>query len=139
MKIKQVRCSGGVVFKQKGKVLVVNQRNVSWSLPKGHINEGEETLKAAQREIYEESGVKNLEFIKSLGSYKRYGMASEGSNNRSEMKKITMFLFKTDQEKLKPLDPHNPEAVWVDKEKVTDFLTHSADKKFFIKHLGEIA
>ena len=31
-------------------VLVVNQRGLSWSLPKGHIEEGEDALDAARRE-----------------------------------------------------------------------------------------
>lgn len=138
MKTKQTISAGGIVLNKKGHILIVNQRNISWSLPKGHVDPGEEFLKAAQREIYEESGVKNLELIKSLGSYKRYKLASDGSNDRSERKTIHMFLFKTDQEKLKPLDPHNPQAIWVEKEKVTDFLTHPIDKKFFLKHLGEL-
>ena len=139
VKSKQTLSAGGIVVNHKGNILIVNQNHCSWSLPKGHINSGEEPLKAAQREIYEESGVKNLEFIKSLGSYKRYKLKIDGSNDRSELKKISMFLFRTNQEKLKPIDPHNPEAIWVDKEKVINFLTHPTDKKFFLKHLGELA
>ena len=47
-----------------GQVLVVNQRGRSWSLPKGHIEKGESILEAARREIYEESGVKKLKFVR---------------------------------------------------------------------------
>jgi len=137
MATKHTRSAGGIVLNKQGKVLVVNQHNDSWSLPKGHIDAGEEALKAAQREIYEESGVKNLEFIKSLGSYKRHRML-HGANDRSEMKHISMFLFKTDQEKLKPIDPHNPEAIWVDREKVFEILTHPKDKRFFLKAMGDV-
>jgi ADP-ribose pyrophosphatase YjhB (NUDIX family) len=64
-------CAGGVVIGKDGKVLVVSQRGKSWSLPKGHIDEGEDLLTAAKREIYEESGVNDLKFVKELGSYKR--------------------------------------------------------------------
>ncbi len=139
MKTKHTKSAGGIVLNSSGKVLVVSQHGRSWSLPKGHIDSGEEALKAAKREIYEESGVKNVEFVKALGSYKRYKLNREGLNDYSEMKHISMFLFKTDQEKLKPIDPHNPEAIWVDKEKVADVLTIPKDKKFFLKVIGELA
>ena len=35
--------------------MVVNQNHDSWSLPKGHIDEGEDKLTAAKREIFEAS------------------------------------------------------------------------------------
>ena len=60
MELKKTESAGGVVLNKKGEVLIVNQYGNSWSLPKGHIEEGEEILEAAKREIYEESGIKNL-------------------------------------------------------------------------------
>ena len=41
----------GVVVNKKGEVVVVNQNHNSWSLPKGHIEKGEDPLAAAKREI----------------------------------------------------------------------------------------
>ena len=117
----------------KGQVLVVNQNGNSWSLPKGHIDQGEKPLDAAKREIYEESGVNTLEYIKDLGSYTRYKISLSGGDDPSELKKIHLFLFKTDRKILKPIDPQNPEARWVEKEKVEELLTHPKDKKFFRK------
>ena len=55
---------------KKGEVLVVNQRGTSWSLPKGHIDFGEDALTAAKREIYEEAGITDLKIIKELGLIK---------------------------------------------------------------------
>ena len=49
----------------------------------------------------------------------------------SELKQISMFLFTTAQEVLKPVDPHNPEARWVPISEVGDLLTHPKDKAFF--------
>jgi len=60
--------AGGVVTNNQGKVLVVSQRGTSWSLPKGHIDPGESALAAAKREIYEESGIRDLELIRELGT-----------------------------------------------------------------------
>jgi len=130
---KNTKSAGGVVMNQKGEILVVNQRGTSWSLPKGHIEEGEDQITAAKREVYEESGINQLEFIHELGSYQRYKIGKDGGEDKSELKTMHMFLFKTNQDSLKPVDIENPEARWVEKEKVADLLTHPKDKEFFLK------
>ncbi|MBI2047522.1 MAG: NUDIX domain-containing protein [Parcubacteria group bacterium] len=137
-KIRNTKSAGGVVLNKEGKVLVVNQKGTSWSLPKGHIDEGETTLEAAKREIYEESGIKKLKFIQELEVYDRYKIGKHGGEDRLELKTIFMFLFKTIQYDLKPIDSDNPEARWVSKEKVSELLTHPKDKEFFQRALEKI-
>ena len=136
--MKHTQTAGGVVLNKKGLVLVVSQNGNSWSLPKGHIDDGENKLQAAIREIYEESGISELELIKELPSYERYRIGLDGGEDKSELKKIFMFLFKTNQEVLKPIDPTNPEARWIKKEKVAELLTHKKDKEFFLSIINEI-
>ena len=50
--------AGGVVINEYDEIIVISQKGKikTWSLPKGHIEEGETELEAAKREIYEESG-----------------------------------------------------------------------------------
>jgi 8-oxo-dGTP pyrophosphatase MutT (NUDIX family) len=127
----QSNAAGGVVVGKNGKVAVVNQNNDSWSLPKGHIDPGEDTKAAAIREIAEEAGLTDIKFIKNLGKYQRYRLSKDGGDDTSDLKTIHMFLFTTDQEELKPQDPSNPEARWVDADKVSRLLTHRKDKHFF--------
>ena len=136
--MKHTQTAGGVVLNKEGLVLVVSQNGNSWSLPKGHIDEGENKLQAAIREVYEESGISELELIKEFDSYERYRIGLDGGEDKSELKKIFMFLFKTNQEVLKPIDPANPEARWVKKEEVAELLTHKKDKEFFLKITGEM-
>jgi len=125
--------AGGIVIKDD-LVLVVSQHGTSWSLPKGHLEEGEDKIQAAKREIYEETGIKNLVLIKEVGSYQRYRIAKNGNDDRSEFKTIFMFEFTTNQDILKPTDPENPEAKWVPIGKVAELLTHPKDKDFFLKN-----
>jgi len=136
--VKNTHSAGGVVLNKKGQVLVVNQRGKSWSLPKGHLEEGEEVLAAAQREIYEESGLRNLKLIRLLGSYERMRIGKHGGEDGSELKKLTFFLFEATSEDLKPVDPDNPEARWIDREKVADMLTHPKDREFFLQVLRQL-
>jgi 8-oxo-dGTP pyrophosphatase MutT (NUDIX family) len=137
-KTKNTVSAGGVVLNDKGSVLVVSQHGTSWSLPKGHIDPGEDPLTAARREIYEESGIKELELVQELGSYGRFRIAQNGGETKSEYKTIHMFLFRTTEKDLKPVDPHNPEARWVDKNKVAGMLTHPKDREFFNSVIGKI-
>ncbi len=131
--MKHTHSAGGIVINPKGEILVVNQNNDSWSLPKGHIDSGESPLEAAEREIHEESGVSRLELVRDLGSYTRPKISLGGGDDSSETKTIHMFLFKTSQKILKPIDPDNPEARWVKKEEVAMLLTHAKDKEFFLE------
>lgn len=140
MNIKNTQTAGGIVINPEGLVLIVNQNGNSWSLPKGHIDEGEEKLEAAIREIYEESGIRELQYIKELPSYKRYKISLDGGDDKSELKEIFMFLFKTNQMKLSPVDLDNPEARWVTPDEVSQYLTHKKDQEYFesvIKTLQE--
>jgi ADP-ribose pyrophosphatase YjhB (NUDIX family) len=130
-KTKQVECAGGIVINDKQEVVIVNQNHDSYSLPKGHVDQGENYLETAKREIYEETGIKSLEYIKDLGSYSRYRIGLDGSDDKSEMKTIFIFLFHTNQVSLLPIDPNNPFALWVNHSRVHEYLTHKEDKIFY--------
>jgi ADP-ribose pyrophosphatase YjhB (NUDIX family) len=138
MDTKQTRSAGGVVLNRAGQVLVVNQKGTSWSLPKGHIDGAETPLEAAKREIEEESGITELELVKELGAYQRHRIGKDGGDDLSELKTISMFLFKTGQRELRPKDIENPEARWMERGQVAGILTHKKDKEFFTRIIKEI-
>lgn len=130
--------AGGVVLNAEGRVLLVSQFGTSWSLPKGHLEEGESPLEAARREIHEESGVSRLELVRPLGSYTRRRLGRDGGEDPSELKTIHLFLFRTDESELAPGDADNPEARWVERERVAGLLTHAKDREFFASILDTI-
>ena len=125
------QAAGGVVVDPHGRVAVVRQRARTWSLPKGHVDPGEGALEAARREIHEETGLADLELVHELGSYTRLGVG----RGLPERKTITLFLFRTPEATLAPLDPANPEARWVAPESVAATLSHPADGEFFTTHV----
>ena len=69
----RLRQAGGVVFARDPvhgvRVLLVSDRHGAgrWLFPKGDIDEGETPAHAAQRETYEEAGVKTA-IVRSVGS-----------------------------------------------------------------------
>ncbi len=133
--IQKVECSGGIIINQFNKIAIVNQNYDSWSLPKGHIDKGETPIDAAIREIYEETGIINPTLIKKIGTYERYRIGLDGNDDLSELKTIHIFLFQSNQKKLKPIDKNNPEAKWINIKEVENYLTHKEDIKFFKKNI----
>jgi len=130
--------AGGVVLNPKGEVLIVRQKDGSWSLPKGHIEEGEDPKRTAIREIREETGLQQYECVKILGSYSRYSLAETGREDTSKLKRITIYLFTTPDTDLRPADPRSTEAKWVLKTDVASYLTHPKDKEFFTTVLSAL-
>jgi ADP-ribose pyrophosphatase YjhB (NUDIX family) len=125
------RAAGGVVVDPRGQVVVVRQRSRTWSLPKGHVEEGEGVLDAARREIHEECGLADLELVRELGSFSRPAFR----HGLPEYKTITLFLFRTPEAVLRPLDRTTVEARWVSRESVAETLSHPADGRFFTRHV----
>ena len=63
--------SGGIVFRhdEKGgvEILLIQDAKDRWTIPKGHIEEGETAQQTAKREIGEEAGLMDVEILGWLG------------------------------------------------------------------------
>ncbi len=64
--------AGGVVFRRnsttnKIEILLIQDAKDRWTIPKGHIEEGETAKETAKREIGEETGLKHLNILSWLG------------------------------------------------------------------------
>lgn len=57
--------TGFVIWDKK--IMLVENKNRGWELPGGHIEEGETIKEALMRELYEESGLKNISSIEMFG------------------------------------------------------------------------
>ena len=88
------KSAGGVIIGDSGTiVLVLAKDNTRWLFPKGHVETEETDEQAARREIEEETGLRDLEYIDDLGSYERHPLNPDGSPNTNVMKEIHMYLF----------------------------------------------
>lgn len=83
--------AGGIIIKRSGTsvhVLLIRDMNGNWTFPKGIVEKEESLEDAAKREIFEETGLKNLTLIQSLTPieymYQRNGLIQ---------KTVHYFLF----------------------------------------------
>ena len=130
---KETHSAGGIILNNNNEIVIVEQRGNVWSLPKGHIEPEEDPLTAAKREIHEETGLRNITLIKELGTYTRYKIGLDGKDDHSEKKHITLFLFRTSETTLKPTDPNHPQAIWIEKKEIKNYITHPKDCAFIKK------
>jgi len=65
--------AGGIVFRRSAgnpsvvEILLIQDSKGRWTIPKGHIEEGEKPRQTAEREIGEETGLKQMQVMDWLG------------------------------------------------------------------------
>jgi ADP-ribose pyrophosphatase YjhB (NUDIX family) len=65
--------AGGVVFRNSStkpgeiEILLIQDSKGRWTIPKGHIEEGEKSSATAEREIREETGLQEMKILNWLG------------------------------------------------------------------------
>ena len=124
---------GIVVLNKENKVFVAkridNPKNF-WQMPQGGVDEGEDFLKAAYRELEEETSIKNVELIKELDGTITYelpdrllGLIWKGKYRGQKQKWFLMRFVGSDSEiNIKTKHPEFLEWKWVELDKVTDLV-----------------
>jgi 8-oxo-dGTP pyrophosphatase MutT (NUDIX family) len=133
MESRRTRTAGGVVLGDHGTIaLVCRTGGKGWTFPKGHIEEGETDEEAARREIQEETGLTDLERIDDLGSYERFRIGKNGTDDdRSELKEVHLYLFAAPMHATLVPSTEIGEAEWVSLSHVIDRLPHPKDRAWF--------
>ena len=124
---------GIIVLNEKNKVFVAkridNQKDF-WQMPQGGVNDGEDFLTAAYRELEEETSIKNVELIKEIEGTLTYelpdnllGIIWKGKYRGQKQKWFLMRFLGTDNEiNIKTKKPEFLDWKWIDINKITDVV-----------------
>ncbi len=112
-----------------GKYLGLQWKNFDWlTFPMGGIEDGEDAATAAQREVLEETGFKNLKVIRVLAGQARaeYFAAHKDQNRVSYTTAVLLELVDHAQVPLSPEEKEKYDIVWLDSSKLNyEHMTHA--------------
>ena len=124
---------GVVVLNKNNKVFVAkridNPKNF-WQMPQGGVDDGEDFLAAAYRELEEETSIKNVELIEELEGTITYelpdyllGIVWKGKYKGQKQKWFLMRYFGSDKEiNIKTNKPEFFQWKWIDLDMITEVV-----------------
>jgi 8-oxo-dGTP pyrophosphatase MutT (NUDIX family) len=102
------KSAGAVVFRrEKSKIFYLllhypstkrGAKSDYWDFPKGHIEKGEKEIETVKREVKEETGLEDLEFIEGFKEWIKYFVRHKG---KTIFKIVTFYLAETKTKKVK--------------------------------------
>ena len=115
---------GIVLLNNENKVFVgrrIDNPKNSWQMPQGGVDQNENFLQAAKRELEEETGIKSVKLIKELDGWLEYdlpeyllGKLWEGKYRGQKQKWFVMkFIGKTDEIDVKTKNPEFLDWKWI--------------------------
>ncbi len=130
--------AGGIVYRKNGnkvEILLIQDAKDRWTIPKGHIEEGEAAKDTAEREIREETGLQKMKVLNWLGKINfRY-------RRQQSLVLMTTDIFlveaKGDTNQLKPEDWMNG-IKWFPSNEALDKIEYEDIGKIILLGLNKI-
>ena len=124
---------GIVLLNHKNKVFVgrrIDNPKNFWQMPQGGVDEGEDLLSAAYRELEEETSIKNIKLLKELDGTTTYllpdhllGIIWKGKYKGQKQKWFLMRYLGDDKEiNVKTKKPEFLDWKWIELELITDVV-----------------
>jgi len=98
---------GALIFRLEGQTrlyLLLHYAGGHWDFPKGHVEAGEGEEATARREIDEETGIKQLDFVQGFRETVSYSFRH--STGEMADKTVAFFLAKTNEKLVNLSDEH---------------------------------
>ena len=139
---------GIIVLNDKNKVLVGKRKDNpgdKWQMPQGGLDQGENYISAMQRELVEETSIRNIKIIKEIDDIYSYelpqnliGKIWKGKyRGQSQKWFITRFVGEESEINIKTKHPEFIDWKWIEPEKLPDVIV-KFKKELYLKLLKEI-
>ena len=139
---------GVILLNNKNQVFVGKRRDNpgdKWQMPQGGVDKGEDNFTAMQRELIEETSIKNIKIIKEIENVFEYelpenlvGIIWKGKFRGQKQKWfIARFLGQDSEINLNTKHPEFIKWKWLEPEKLPDVIV-DFKKNLYLKLLNEI-
>tara|TARA_B100001093_G_scaffold516803_1_gene596492 strand:+ start:38664 stop:39074 length:411 start_codon:yes stop_codon:yes gene_type:complete len=113
--------SCGVVLVNFGTVLLLQYPQGHWDFPKGHVEETDHSHhQTARRELKEETGIDEIEFIEAFERRSEYSYRHKG---KKRTKQVFWYIAETERISIKLSHEHRG-YMWLDWEQAMEQATH---------------
>jgi len=126
------KSAGAVIFKKENDsilFLLIQYGHGHWGFPRGLIEKGEEIEETAKREIKEETGIEDLEFLPGFKETSKFFFKHK---NENVLKFVTYFLAKTNEKEI-TLSYEHKDFAWLPFQKAQEKLTFKKAKEVLKK------
>jgi len=134
----ETSAGGLVVERETMRAVIIGRRNtrgrVLWSLPKGHVEEGETAGEAAVREVLEETGLTS-EIVGELGEIDFWFQQEKITIHKT----VHHFLMLSKSGVLTAQVGEVDEIAWVALDQIAKRLTHQDEKQLIVKAMALLA
>ena len=138
------KSAGAVVFRRtpegKTEYLLLKHRDERWSFPKGMIEKGEKPEEAARREVREETGLKDSQFIEGFKETERfffkvkyeYQLSHGWKMGEGVLKFVTYFLVESKSKDVRLSFEHS-DFIWLEFEAAMKKVKYKTEKEVLEK------
>ncbi|MDQ2903501.1 MAG: NUDIX domain-containing protein [Chloroflexota bacterium] len=139
---KTATSAGGIILREiDGQIKIALAQRASmpitWVLPKGHVEAGETLEQTALREIYEETGLNNIQLVAYLGTIPRESTKPNGDIVHKTIHFYLAYALQSSQATA-PTDRSFTAVSWFTPNQALDLLPYEEEKAFFKEHLGAL-
>ena len=126
---------GIILLNQHNKIFVakrIDNPKDFWQMPQGGIDEGEDFLNAAKRELFEETSIKSVNILKEIEGFTSYelpdyllGIIWKGKFKGQQQKWFIMRFIGNEKEiNIKTKKPEFLEWKWINIDNLTNVVVH---------------
>jgi 8-oxo-dGTP pyrophosphatase MutT (NUDIX family) len=133
------KSAGAIIFRKEGEQLFYlllhypgwNGKNGHWEFARGHIEEGENYEKTVRREVFEETGIKEIKILPGFKEHKKFFFKNKHEDAKKDewvFKLVTFFVAETKTRDVK-LSPEHSGFLWLPIEDAIKQVTYKNSKE----------